>query len=82
MTTIGVGSSAILILCFFHEEKWKGVADCGGVVEGLWRGCCSLLAILPSAFEQTAIGGRGDVGRGQRRGDYLKLAESLVRQQS
>lgn len=31
MTTIDVGSSAILILCFFHEESGKGLR----IVEGL-----------------------------------------------
>lgn len=68
MTTIGVGSSAILILCFFHEESGKGVA-------GLWRGCGRIVeGLLLSArytfrLRATAMGGDGcwREGRGERR---------------
>lgn len=80
MTTIGVGSSAILILCFFHEESGKGLR----IVEGLWKDCGGVVALcslyLPPSSKRP---GGGDVGgRTEGRGDYLKLAESLVRQQS
>lgn len=56
-------------------------------MEGLWKDCGGVVALcsaIPSAFRANDYRrGRAMLEGGQRGGgDYLKLAESLVRQQS
>lgn len=59
-------SSAILILCFFHEESGKGL-------RGLWRGCGRLVeGLLLSArytFRLRANGQEGAMLEGGQRGE-------------